>query len=183
MRGHMNQTRQDIQISAHEVSVTELAQVLLHEIELYESYYTYLQGDTERMVQLKVEELEQSNKAKATILLKIQAAEQGRQKLVDKIVTEKSIAKENVRIHDICETLNTSDREQLFALREKLTAIVQKIRKLQEEASYLVRSSLTWIDGSMASLKQILTPTGVYDARGKVDKPGMYAGHVLENKI
>lgn len=173
---------QRIKISASEPTISELARVLLEEIHLYEKYAELIKGDSERMTLLKVDELEESNKAKATLLLKIQTVEQARQKLVAKISEEKKITQETVSVSHICEHLNANDSLQLQQLRDRLQTVIQEIREVQEEASYLVRSSLTWIDGSMSNLKRILTPSGIYDARGKVGNKSTFSGRVVENK-
>ena len=165
-----------------EASAQELADVLMQEIEHYETYLEYLAGDEERMVTLRTEELEESNKAKATLLMKIQTMEQARKKIVEKISTEKNIAADQVKLRDLCKHLKVDDGEILLSLRERLIAVVEKIRKVQLEASYLVASSLTWVDGSMATLKQMLMPTGVYNNTGKVNDKSAFSGRVVENK-
>lgn len=163
-------------------SITELKDVLLEEINLYQKYAEYLQGDSDLMVQLKTEELEESNKSKATLLLKIKAVEEARQKLVSRIAQEKGIQEERVRITDICKTCTDEESKTLLALRERLQTVIQAIRVIQDDAQMLVKSSLRWIDGSMNNLKHLLDPSGVYNKQGVVGRPQTFQGTVVENK-
>jgi len=165
-----------------EVNIKDLKEVLRQEIQLYLQYADILSGDSDLMVQLKVQDLEETNKQKATVLLKIQAVEQARQQLVRKIAEEKQMKTEKVKITDLCQSLNPTDKQALLGLRDELTGVILRIKQMQEEATALVRSSLCWIDGSMANLQSLLTPAGTYNARGKVGNPSAFAGHTVENK-
>lgn len=162
--------------------IYELEQVLRDEIRLYESYADCLVQDIELMTQMKVDELEKSNKAKATLLMKIETLDQLRQRAVKALATELGISEENVRMTDISEKLEAGSAGNLLGLRDRLKEVMNKIRKIQSDASSFVNSSLGWIDGSMATLKRLLTPTGTYNARGRVDHPSSFAGRVVENK-
>lgn len=164
------------------LSIAELEKVLMNEIHLYESYAEQLEKDTDLMVALKIDELEQSNKTKATLLMRIQAVEEGRQLLVKKIAEEKGLSPEGVKVSDICERIDQRDGEKLLKLREKLLEVIGRIHDIQNQAGQLVQSSLSWIEGSMATLKRLLSPSGTYNSRGKVDHPQSFAGRVVENK-
>lgn len=179
----MSLNRQNsIKISASEPTVAEMARVLQEEIMLYENYCDLLRSDSELMIKLRADELDESNKTKATILLKIQTVEKSRQQIAQKIATEKGMSVENITITDICEKITQEDGRTLLGLRDRLKSVIAEIRDIQEEASYIVRSSLTWIDGSMTNLKRILAPSGTYNARGRVDHPDSFSGRTVENK-
>jgi hypothetical protein len=161
----------------------ELAKVLTEEISLYQKYQDHLKSDQELMMKLKIDDLELSNKAKATILLKIQALEQARSSLVAKVAQEKGIAEEKIRLQDICKSLSTQDSQMILQLRSRLLATIESIRTLQDESAAFVGSSLTWIDGSLRQLRSLLSPSATYNARGRVGSPSAFAGHVVENKV
>lgn len=163
-------------------NISELARVLSEEVSLYEKYKEILAQDQEAMGRLKVEILEANNKTKATILLKIQTLEQARGTLVSRIAKEKGIAEEGIRIHDLCKQMSREESSYLMQLRNRLLEIVDEIRKIQFESKAIVQSSLTWIDGSMRQLRNLLSPSGTYNARGKVGSPNNFSGHVVENK-
>lgn len=167
---------------ANTQSIKELEEVLSREIDLYEEYLSLLKGDLDLMARLNIEELETSNKAKTTILLKVQAIEEARQKLVSQISQEKSISEEKVKITDICKTLPEDSSKRLMSLRDRLAFVMKSIRDMQDQATAFAETSLCWIDGSMETLKRLLAPTSIYNARGKVDEPDSFAGRKLESK-
>lgn len=161
----------------------ELANVLTEEISLYEKYFEHLKADQVLMMKLMIDELEVSNKAKATILLKIQTLEQARAQLVTKVAREKGIPEEGIRVQDICKTLTAAESTLINKLRTRLIETIEAIKTLQNECQAFVASSLTWIDGSMRHLRNLLNPNGTYNARGRVGGPQNFAGVVLENKV
>lgn len=165
-----------------QISMTDLEKALREEISLYETFAELLESDMDLMSTLKIEELERSNKAKATVLLKIQNVEEARKILVAKMAAQKSLNVESVRLTDICKTLDPKDSQKLLALREKLLAVIFKIRGIESEAHQLTRSSLAWIEGSMATLRRLLSPSGVYNQRGRVDSSSSFSGRVVESK-
>lgn len=166
----MNKPAQDLEV------------VLKEEIRLYEKYGEFLKGDSDRMTQLNVEELEASNKAKETIVLKVQALEQVRQQLVFKLAKEKGISSEKVRLKDLCDHIETDQSQKLMNLRSELVAFVENLKVNQRQTATLAKSSMHWIEGAMGTLKNLLSPSGTYDARGNVGKSKLFAGHVVENK-
>jgi len=162
--------------------VAELEAVLRQEIKLYEDYATHLKDDIERMIKLDIEDLERSNKVKNTLLLKLQAVDQARQQLVQQIAKEKKIQEENIRIHHICGVVTEEEGKRLEELRDRLQAAMKAIKNLQEETSLLAKSSLGWINGSMASLKRLLTPEGTYNFQGQIGNSAAFAGRVVEKE-
>jgi hypothetical protein len=165
-----------------QISIADLERALHEEIHLYEDFAERLAADVDLMSNLKIEDLEKSNKSKATILLKIQSVEEARKILVSKIAQQKGLSSESVRLTDICQTLDAKDSKKLLSLREKLLAVIFRIREIESEAHQLTRSSLTWIEGSMATLRRLLSPTGVYNQKGRIDSLSKFSGRVVENK-
>lgn len=157
-----------------------LQDVLAEEISLYEKYRDQLQMDTDFMVKLNLESLEQSNKIKNTLLLKIQTTDQARQNVVKQLAAQHDIQGDKIHIKEICEHLSVDESGRLMNLKEKLCEVRDSIQELREENQLLANSSLAWINGSMSSLHQILSPGQVYNGRGKVDAKSAYAGRKVE---
>lgn len=170
-------------VQAQKNAPEELEKVLLEEIQLYEKFTEHLESDESFMSKLQIDDIEASNKAKATLLLKIQALDEARQNLVKQIAQEKGLAEENIKLADICEKLAKPQSDRLMKLRERLQSVIRNLQELQNNTYSLVRSSLSWIEGSMETLKRLLTPVATYNYRGKVEDPQAFSGKVVENKI
>ncbi len=164
-------------------SVADLEKVLMEEIDLYEKYLGFLQSDSEFMTKLKIDELENNNKSKTTLLLKIQAVDQARQTLVKNIAQSKGIKEEKIKIQDLCGALTPTESARLLKLRDRLSALVDQLKKIQGQTTQLAHTSLAWINSSMATLQRMLTPTGTYNPQGRVDKPGLFSGRVVEKQV
>lgn len=162
--------------------VKALEQVLRQQIEMYEQYEGHLRADQELMSKLKIAELEQNNKMKNTLVLKLQAMDQARQALVKQVAAQYKISEEVVTIRDICKVLSTEVSDRLLALRERLLTIMQSLKGLQEQTTTLANASMQWVNGSMATLKKLLTPTGTYNIQGQVDHPSVFSGRNVERR-
>jgi hypothetical protein len=163
--------------------VQGLEQVLQQQLELYSDYMTHLNADVNLMSKLHIDELEKNNKAKTTLLLKIQTMDQARQNLVKQIAKANNLKEEQITIEDICKTLSTETSQRLLQLRTKLQNLIQELKLVQANASNLANASLVWINSSMSTLKQLLTPSATYNPQGQVGEPGMFSGRTVERQV
>lgn len=163
--------------------IESLERVLLDQLELYEQYAVLLKGDAERMARLKIDELEQSNKEKNTILLKIQTMDKARQNLVRQISKTLNLSEESVKMTDICKVIGGQMSQRLHQVRDHLHAIISDLKNVQEQTTLLADTSLAWINGSLTALKGLLTPVGTYNFHGKVDDAKLFAGRTVEKQV
>lgn len=163
--------------------VKALEEVLRQQIDLYEQYENHLRADQDLMAKLKITELEQNNKMKNTLVLKLQAMDQARQTLVKQVAVYYKISEEVVTIKDICKVLSTDVSDRLLALRDRLHAIMISLKHLQEQTTTLANSSLQWVNGSMIALKKLLTPNSTYNIQGQVDHPTLFSGRNVEKRV
>src|SRR5690606_12809993 len=126
-----------------------------------------LQQDADLMSKLNIEELEKSNKAKDTVLLKIRAVDQARHLLVKQIAAKHQLPVEQVKLTDLCKYSSPNQSERLLKLRTRLFDIIGELRLIQEQTYCLATTSLKWINGSMSSLKGLFTPASTYSSQGQ----------------
>jgi flagellar biosynthesis/type III secretory pathway chaperone len=163
--------------------IEALEKVLLSELEMYEQFAAYVRNDTELMSKLQIDQLEQSNKAKNTLLLKIQTLDQARQNLVRQIATQLQIPEDKVRIAEICKVVGGHSSKRLSQIRERLHSTIENLKEVQGQTSLLANASLGWINGSLTALKGLLTPVGTYNFQGKVEANGMFSGRTVERQV
>ncbi|MBN8554907.1 MAG: flagellar export chaperone FlgN [Deltaproteobacteria bacterium] len=169
-------------VTITENQIADLEQVLKQQLELYATYLTHLKADAELMAHLKIDELEKNNKAKTTLLLKIEAMDQARKNFVKQIARNLEIKEDQVTIAEICKNLSTTAAQKLLDLKAKLHTLIAELKMVQENTSNLANASLIWITGSMSTLKQLLTPTALYNPQGQVSQTGMFSGRNVERQ-
>ncbi len=162
--------------------VESLEGVLQEQLNLLTQYKDALAKDHAHIAKLELEELEKSNKAKTTLLLKIQAMDQARENFVKQTAELLKLKLERVRLDDICKVVTADAAKRLRSLKDDLTTTVDELKKLQEETQAMAGSSLTWINGSLQTLKNLLTPSATYNLQGQVDHPNMFAGRTVERR-
>jgi len=164
-------------------TVEELTKVLRQEIQIYRDYATSLGGDQDLMSKLNIDELEKSNKAKGTMLLKLKALDQARQNLVRKFAVANAMPEDQIKISDICEKVGAKEAEVLRGLRDELQMLIAQMKEVQHSTAALANASLGWINSSMATLHRMLSPTGTYNGQGKVDRDAHFTGRVVEKQV
>jgi hypothetical protein len=164
-------------------TVTEMERVLTQEIELFKSYMVALNLDNELMAKLKIAGLEENNKAKNTILLKLKAMDQGRQNLVRQFAHSHGMAESDVRILDICQYASAEESKRLTDLKNELQRITGEIKILQGKTAALANASLGWVNSSIATLKKMLTPVVTYNLQGKIGGDDVFSGRVVEKRV
>lgn len=164
-------------------AASEMERVLSQEIELFRSYMQALSLDNDLMSKLKISELEENNKAKNTILLKLRAMDQARQNLVRQFAMTHGVAESDVRIIDFCSTASSDEALRLTRLKEELQAITAEIQVMQGKTAALANASLGWVNSSIATLKKMLTPVVTYNLQGKIGGDDVFAGRVVEKRV
>jgi exonuclease VII large subunit len=162
--------------------IIALEGVLSEQLEAYETYASYVRQDEENMAKLRLDQLEQNNKLKATILLKIQTMDRARQNLVRQISKKYQLQEEKVQIADICRAVGGQMSLRLSELRERLHRVMMNLKDLQSRTQLFADASLSWINGSVNALKGLLSPAGIYTPQGRLEKPGMFVGKRVEKQ-
>src|SRR5688500_12265953 len=111
--------------------VDGLEKVLLEQLNLYCQYRDLLKADGALMTALKIDELEKNNKAKSTILLKIQAMDQARESWVGKVADLYKLTREKVRLSDICAAAGGDVAKRLNTLRDALQNTMSELKVIQ----------------------------------------------------
>lgn len=164
-------------------NVADLERVLQEELKLYEAYALSLKKDMEYMAQLKIDALEQANKEKNTLLLKIQTLDQARQNLVHQLGIELGLPTDQIRVTDLCEKISKEDGERLLRIRNRLHEVVRQIQAEGERAQMLANGSLSWMNSAVTKLQSLLTPHSTYSAVGKVDGHQTFVGRMVVKQV
>lgn len=164
-------------------TVSEIEKVLAQEIEFFQQYLAALKLDNDLMSKLQINELEQNNKVKNTILLKLKAMDQARQNLVKQFAASNQIPETEVRILDICARATAEEAQRITALKDELQRITAEIHEVQGKTAALAQASLNWVNSSISTLKKMLTPAATYNLQGKVGNDEVFAGRVVEKQV
>lgn len=163
-------------------TTTALERVLQEQLSLYEGYIELCALDSGFMAKLQIEELERNNKAKTTILLKIQTMDEARKCAVRQLAMAFGLAEDKVRIEDLSRVLNKTEGEKLNQLRTRLRAVIEKAKSVQEKSAHLAQASLAWINGSLASFQGLVGTVPTYGPQGKVNTAPTFAGRHVEKR-
>lgn len=171
-------------------TVAQLKQVLEEELKLYSRYLDLLRQDKESMLRMDIEGLEQSNKEKSTIMLKLQIADSSRQQYTRRIAVEQKNTGTKVSaegggelptLEEIAKSTGITERKVLLELRAKLKETILQVKELTDNNTLVANNSLRWMSTSLNYLNNFLTP-GIYSQRGKVVQ-GVLQGNIVERSV
>lgn len=162
-------------------TMQSLHDILGEEIRLYERYLELSHRDKPLMMALKLDELEASNKEKATIILKLQIADKSRKQITRQVAQAKGLGENRVTIKEICLQMDPEEARPVLTLKERLNKVITQVKEVNDVNTLFAHNSLRWMNTSLTYLKDFITPS-IYSERGKVVE-GIMNGRVIERSV
>lgn len=159
-----------------------LERVLQEQLALYEKYLELSTQDSALIAALKIDDLEKNNKLKTTIVLKLQVMDEARRNVVKQIASAFGLKEERIKIEDLCRVLSNNEGARLVELRQKLKTVIEKAKEVQANTTALAHASLAWVNGSMATLSNLMGLSPTYNPQGKVTNSGSYGSRNVEKR-
>jgi flagellar biosynthesis/type III secretory pathway chaperone len=143
----------------------------------YEKMEKLTDHKRELIVKGDVESLSELDKQIETVACHVLELEQKRVTLLERFATKDS------RFSDFLMVLEPELAKPLNELREKLMAVMANIKKMNEVNVYLINNSIKWIEHSVNTISNILSPEcSAYNARGRALTTSCY-GDYASSKI
>src|ERR1700722_4550092 len=159
-----------------------LEEVLEDEIKVYRVLLDLVRREKEVLIAAKIPELEENNRAKETMILKIRGLERQREKTARELATEVGSNTENPRLLEIASKMLDPESSRLRSIHSTLDLLVKRIKELNSANEELIQSSLKAVNGALGAIKQTLQPKTTYAASGEV-KQNEVAGHFVSKEV
>jgi flagellar biosynthesis/type III secretory pathway chaperone len=149
----------------------ELISVLEQETQLVKRLVEVLQADQQRVVKQDIAGLETSNREKEGLVLRLQATEQSRRQLTERLGTSLGLAADELRVSKICPLLGP-EGVQLENAADKLRAVAGGLAELVAVSRGFLEQSILGIRGMLSLIQSLRTPApDTYDANGHMTQP------------
>jgi flagellar biosynthesis/type III secretory pathway chaperone len=148
-----------------------LVDVLREETKLARELVESLQADQRRILEQDIVGLEESNRGKETMVLRLEGLERGRREATSRLAGRLGLAPEEAKVSTLCGRLGP-EGEELQEAAESLRAVLGSLKELVEVGRGFLEQSVLGIRGLLSLIQSLRTPAiQAYDATGRFATP------------
>lgn len=147
----------------------QLVTVLEEQIKVYRTLLDVVRKEKEILVSANLDELNENNRSKEAMLLKIRSLETQRMKFATDLSQALNLAAESPRLLDIAKYLSDETGDKLRNLHSVLELLLRRVQEYNRQNETLVQNALSNITGAMNSIKGTLQEKPTYQKRGEVE--------------
>jgi flagellar biosynthesis/type III secretory pathway chaperone len=150
-------------------NITVLLSTLEEQIKLYRHLLEVVRKEKDILVSANLDELNENNRAKEAMLIKIRALESERMKAALEVHNELRLQGEEPRLLEIARHLDSARADQLRNIHSVLELLLRRVQEYNRQNEQLVQSALTNITGAMKAVKGALEEKPTYQKKGEVE--------------
>lgn len=154
-----------------------LIQVLEDQVKVYRHLLEVVRKEKEILVSANLDDLNENNRAKEAMLIKIRALEAQRLKLAAETSQSLGLNGEQPRLLEIARHVRDDLGEKMRSVHSVLELLLKRVQEYNRQNETLVQSALTHITGAMKEIKNTLQDKPVYKKQGEVE------GHTASGQL
>ena len=171
----MNQTH-------NESLYAELNNNLENLVKVYRSLLETVRREKEILVASKLDELNENNKAKDAILVRIRSIENARMKCARDLAAHVGADVEQPRLLDIANNAVTEWQDRLRNAHSVLELLIRRVGEVNKQNEELVQSALATITGAMDEIRDGLKPKTTYARQGQIATAKTEGGNLVRKE-
>lgn len=149
--------------------VVSLISVLDEQIKIYRHLLEVVRKEKEILVAANLDELNENNRAKEAMLIKIRALEVERTRVAAHVAQELGLKGDAPRLLEIANHLPDESGEKLRSIHSVLELLLKRVQEYNRQNEILVQSALNNITGAMNAIKGTLESKATYQKKGEVE--------------
>lgn len=148
---------------------TDLVECLENLVKVYRALLDVVRREKEILVVSKLDELNENNKSKDAILIRIRSLENQRMKSARDLAQAVGADIEQPRLLDIANRCEAAWSDRLRNLHSVLDLLVRRVAEVNKQNEELVQAALTNITGAMEAIRDGLKPKATtYGPKGNL---------------
>ena len=151
-----------------ETLFNELVDCLENLVKVYRSLLDVVRREKEILVASKLDELNENNKSKDAMLVRIRSLENQRTKCARDLAQAVGADMEQPRLLDIANHCELKWSDRLRNLHSVLDLLVRRVADVNKQNEELVQAALNNITGAMEAIRDGLKPKPVYGPKGSM---------------
>lgn len=158
----------EISIAAHQQLGT-LVNVLEEQIKVYRHLLEVVRKEKEILISANLDDLNENNRSKEAMLLKIRSLEAERLKSAIEVCVALNIPAEQPRLLEIAKHLDDAGADRVRNIHSVLELLLRRVQEYNRGNEILVQSALSNITGAMNAIKGTLEEKPTYKKKGEVE--------------
>jgi flagellar biosynthesis/type III secretory pathway chaperone len=138
-------------------------------VKIYRSLLDVVRKEKDILVESRLDELNDNNRTKDTLLVRIRSLENGRTKLARDLASMTSSDVDQPRLLEIAANLPKEQGDRLRNMHSVLDLLVRRVSEVNKTNEELVQSALRSITGAMEAIKDGLAPQKTYGQKGSIN--------------
>ncbi|HMN67611.1 MAG TPA: flagellar protein FlgN [Bdellovibrionales bacterium] len=149
--------------------VASLVNVLEEQIKVYRHLLEVVRKEKEILIAANLDELNENNRVKEAMLLKIRALESARLTGAVEVYNALGLTGENPRLLEIARYVSDAEAEKLRTVHSVLELLLRRVQEYNRQNETLVQSALSNITGAMNAIRGTLQEKPTYQKKGEVE--------------
>jgi flagellar biosynthesis/type III secretory pathway chaperone len=154
---------------AAKILVTALIAVLEEQIRVYRHLLEIVRKEKDILVAASLDELNENNRAKEAMLIKIRALETDRLVKAQSLFAELQLKGEHPRLLEMARYLDTESADKLRNIHSVMELLLKRVQEYNKQNEALVQAALSNITGAMNEIKGTLAEKPTYQKKGEVE--------------
>jgi flagellar biosynthesis/type III secretory pathway chaperone len=171
------------QAPGNESLYTDLLECIENLVKVYRALLDVVRKEKEILVASKLDELNENNKAKDAMLIRIRSLENQRMKCALDLAKHVGADIEQPRLMDIANHCDGRWSDRLRNMHSVLDLLVKRVAEVNKHNEELVQTALSNITGAMEAIRDGLKPKPVYGRKGSVSDQKPDGGHLVSKEV
>lgn len=164
------------------MNLQSLIQTLDEQIKVYRHLLDVVRKEKDILVSANLDDLNENNKTKEAMLLKIRALETDRIKFAAAVCQDIGLTQDEPKLLDIARKVDTAASERLHSIHSVLELLLRRVQELNQQNESLVNSALATVTGAMNAIKGTLQEKPTYQRQGEVSAVPASAGQLVSRE-
>lgn len=165
-----------------QVLYTDLSDCLESLIKVYRSILEVVRKEKEILVASRLDELNENNKSKDAMLVRVRSLENQRMKCARDLAQAVGADVEQPRLLDIANHCDPRWQDRLRNLHSVLELLVRRVAEVNRQNEELVKAALDNITGAMEAIRDGLKPKATYARQGQVASGKAEGGRLVSRE-
>ncbi len=166
-----------------DILYADLLDCLENLVKVYRALLDVVRREKEILVASKLDELNENNKAKDTLLIRIRSLENQRLKCATDLAKHVGADTEQPRLLDIANHCDPRWSDRLRNMHSVLDLLIKRVADVNKQNEELVQAALSNITGAMEAIRDGLKPKPVYGRQGAVASSSVDGGQLVRKEV
>jgi flagellar biosynthesis/type III secretory pathway chaperone len=160
----------------------ELISILEEQVKVYRHLLDVVRKEKDILISANLDELNENNRTKEAMLLKIRALEAERLKTTANLWQALGMTQEEPRLLEIARQVGGEAQERLQSIHSVLELLLRRVQEYNQQNETLVQSALANVTGAMNAIKGVLKDKPTYQRKGEVEERPTAAGQLVSRE-